>query len=822
MKKLLFASYLPFVMALGAVALLAFGMDYQTRHAMRSDQRAEVQAQVDILRARLESQIETGVVITRGIASLLSREGAPNQREFSTLVEGVTEGRPDVINVAWAPDLVITRVHPVAPNTAALGLDYRKTPSQLDAVLRVRDTGEFAFVGPVNLVQGGKGFIMRVPVYTVEGEEFRFKGILSTVFELNMFLDRVGVMADDLTIETALARVDGAGIAEEAFFGDARVASDAPILSDASFTGGTWRLFARPQGGWSLQGSELLYQRLLIALISAFVLGPLFLANRMAIARQKTIRDMEIADDRLKAFVKNSPGVFFTYLSGGEDRDQVDFITESCRDIWAADPVEIYQHPGILWKSFDADQQDAFKEEIERSRATLSPWNFSWRSTSRDGQVRALEGWGHPRPAEGNRMRWDCLVVDVTEQRRRDEEYERQAEIARQAQKQESIGQLTGGVAHDFNNMLAVIRGNMEMLQEDLEAENLPNDERIEFVKSAIAAAEGGNDLTRKMLSFARRASLQPENLDLNDIIRELEEWSGRTLPAHITLKNALADQLPQVRLDRSSAASAILNLMVNARDAMPDGGQLTIATKLRHLNAQEVAAMPEMIDPGDYVVLSISDTGLGIPQDSLDTVFEPFFTTKGPGAGSGLGLSMVQGFIAQSGGAIKVASVVGRGTTFQLFFKSVGAAKSTAAKRPMDRSMQPQSMLRILVAEDQEEVRRVLERTLKRLGHTVVAAENGEAALAIFKQDQDFDLLVTDIVMPGRLQGTALARNIRDIAPDFPVIVMSGYSNIALDKSSGLNPNDIRLNKPVSRADLIAAIEATMDRQSAPQRASG
>ncbi|WP_321829951.1 CHASE domain-containing protein [Thalassovita sp.] len=813
MRKSLFASYLPFSLAVIAVAILAFGLDYQTRSVNRTDLRAEIQAEAEILRARLESQIEGGILITRGVASLLSREEDLSQGEFSRLVRGVTEGRADVINVAWAPDLVITRVHPVEPNRAALGVDYRQIPAQLDAIIRARDTGQIAFVGPVDLVQGGKGFIMRVPVYTVDERDFEFEGILSTVFELDLFLQRVGLGSAEQTIEVALARLDDHGLDQDLFYGAPELTSDSPVSAEVHFAEGTWRLYARPIGGWAAATDRLIYQRLLLLLLSAFILVPLYLVNRMALSRQKIIRDMELADDRLSSFISNFPGVFFTYVQEDGQRDKIDFITEACRDIWNASPEAIYDHPGILWNAFDPEKLPEFQQEVERSRREGSTWNFIWRSTTRDGTARWLEGWGHPYHYEAGLTRWDCFVVDITAQQAREEAFEQQAEIMRQAQKQESIGQLTGGMAHDFNNMLAVIRGNMEMLEEDLTEEAREDDERLEFVRGAILAAERGNDLTKKMLSFARRARLDPEELNLNDIVRELEGWSGRTLPATITLRKELTPDLPLVRLDRSSTASALLNMMVNARDAMPEGGVLTIATKTATLDAQDVATMPQDIAPGDYVVVSLQDTGEGIAKDKLETIFEPFYTTKGPGAGSGLGLSMVHGFIAQSGGAIRVTSELGQGTKIELFFQALHAQPSKEDSEAALKGTSADAALSILVAEDDPDVRDMLERSLTRMGHAVTTAEDGDAALALFDGGRVFDLLLTDIVMPGSLQGTALVEALRQRRPGFPAIVMTGYTDVPLHEGSVLHPDDIRLSKPVARAELERAIHDTMSR---------
>lgn len=807
------SNYFPFLLAVAAVALLAFGLHHQTKALNRADLRESVLAEAQVLQARLESQIETSILISRGIASLLSRREELPQAEFSRLVESVTEGREDVVNVAWAPDLVITRVHPVGPNRAALGLDYREIPAQLEAVLKVRDTGQIAFVGPLQLVQGGTGFIMRVPVYDMGADVFEFQGILSTVFDLNGFLDRAGLMGEEQPVEVALAQLDGDGAALDVFYGNPAITTDDPITTDVHFPGSVWRLYAAPVGGWDVPAKRAFLQQVALMLLCAFILGPLFLLNRMALSRQQIIRNIQLADNRLHNFIQNFPGVFFTYIETEGEKDKILFVTEASRDIWNATPDDMINHPGIIWRTFDPNYLEGFHDAVAASRASNSTWHYTWQAILKDGTQRCLEGWGHPYPQPNGSIRWECFVVDVTEQYQRDVAFAEQAEVVRQAQKQESIGQLTGGMAHDFNNMLAVVRGNLEMLMEDLEAEGVSDDPRLEFVRDSILAAERGNDLTQKMLSFARKAPLDPEALNLNDVIQELEGWSGRTLPATMSVRKDLSAGIPLIRVDRSSTASAILNLMVNARDAMPNGGTLSIATRFETLTAQDMRSLRQDIPPGDYVVLSVSDTGTGISEENIAKIFDPFFTTKAPGAGSGLGLSMVHGFVAQSGGALRVETKAGQGTTFELFFRALDVPKTSFAEGPSAVNAPSSSQFSILLAEDDDDVRLMLERRLTRLGHRVTAAANGDKALALYDADPNLDLLITDVVMPGRLQGVELVQAIRQRAADFPIIVMTGYTDIALDDGTVLRPHDIRLSKPVARASLEQAIALTMER---------
>ncbi|MBU2357966.1 MAG: response regulator, partial [Alphaproteobacteria bacterium] len=242
-------------------------------------------------------------------------------------------------------------------------------------------------------------------------------------------------------------------------------------------------------------------------------------------------------------------------------------------------------------------------------------------------------------------------------------------------------------------------------------------------------------------------------------------------------------------------------------RDAMPDGGKLTIETANVRVGDEYVAERDEDIEPGRYVMLAISDTGHGIPKDKLEKIFEPFFTDKPVGLGSGLGLSMVQGFVKQSGGAIRVYSEVGVGTTFKLYFKAALYGSSKPEAVVVDPSYAPVGKASILIAEDEEEVMRILSRTLRGAGYVVTTATSGDEALNVFKTSGSFDLLLTDVVMPGELLGPALAKAARQIDPDLPCIFLSGYASEATVHGNGLRPSDIRLMKPVSRTDLLSAV---------------
>ncbi len=391
------------------------------------------------------------------------------------------------------------------------------------------------------------------------------------------------------------------------------------------------------------------------------------------------------------------------------------------------------------------------------------------------------------------------IVRDTTAQKRMEREIN-------QAQKLESIGQLTGGVAHDFNNLLAAIMGSLELLRDDE-----TDAEKLSLIDTGIRATQRGAELTRNMLAFARRARLEPTVIELNTLVNETCNWAGRTLPSKIEVETLLTAGLWPIKVDVSSIESSLLNLILNARDAMPEGGKLTIKTANVRIDETYLDERSEKMEFGQYVMLAVSDTGHGIPSETLEHIFEPFFSTKVQGAGTGLGLSMILGFMQQSGGAVQVYSEPNAGTTFKLYFKAfTGEVKTTVVESIQTVSPKGGGQ-KILVAEDEDSVRSILTATLKRAGYDVSAAGTGDDALALFEANPTFDLLLTDLVMPGSLQGVALSRVIREQAPNLPVVFMSGYASEATIDGNRLQPEDIRLNKPVMRSDLLAAIKKSL-----------
>ena len=381
-----------------------------------------------------------------------------------------------------------------------------------------------------------------------------------------------------------------------------------------------------------------------------------------------------------------------------------------------------------------------------------------------------------------------------------------------QSQKVEAIGQLAGGVAHDFNNILAVISGYCEMAQRQIEPAHPARPRLDQILKAANRAAA----LTRQLLAFSRKQVLQPRPLDLNAIIGDTHKMLGRLIGENVHLVMKPAVGLGTVNADPGQVEQIILNLAVNARDAMPQGGTLTFETRNVDLDADYAMLHPATL-PGRYVMLAVSDNGTGMTQEVQGRVFEPFFTTKAEGEGTGLGLATVYGIVKQSGGNVWVYSEPGHGTTFRIYLPRVDRPNASVAT-PGASKAAPRGVETILLAEDTESLRDVIHETLHELGYNVHAAEDGRAALDVAAAIEGrIDLLLTDVVMP-RMSGPDLARALQESRPGLRVVFMSGYTDGALSQHGVLGDNILLIEKPFTSERLASLIRDALDRPAETQ----
>ncbi|MCG2640445.1 MULTISPECIES: hybrid sensor histidine kinase/response regulator [Bradyrhizobium] len=392
------------------------------------------------------------------------------------------------------------------------------------------------------------------------------------------------------------------------------------------------------------------------------------------------------------------------------------------------------------------------------------------------------------------------LTEDITDRKRME------AQLL-QAQKMQAIGQLTGGVAHDFNNLLTVILGNAEVLLDEMKSD----DAHRKLVEPIVAAAERGASLTQLMLAFARRQALEPSTFDLNEVVTRMNALLRRTIGEIVEVDLRLMKSLWAVTADIRQMETAILNVVLNARDAMPQGGKLTIETSNVELS-DDYAAHSVEVNPGQYVMMALSDTGSGIAPEVLDRIFEPFFTTKPVGKGTGLGLSMVHGFVKQTGGHIQIYSEVGHGTCVKIFLPRAKADAITAAQPARAPATLATGTESILVVEDDPHVRMFAVQQLRRLGYTVTEASDGPSALQEVSRSGSPDLLFTDVVMPGGMTGRQLAERVGQMAPGIKILYTSGYTENSITHHGRLDPGIHLLQKPYKSDKLARKVREVLD----------
>jgi signal transduction histidine kinase len=438
---------------------------------------------------------------------------------------------------------------------------------------------------------------------------------------------------------------------------------------------------------------------------------------------------------------------------------------------------------------------ESTREEMRQARRGHQMRNFECRYLHKDGRVIPMAWTGVWSEPEEQHF---FIGRDMTERIRLESQL-------RQAQKMEAVGQLTGGVAHDFNNILTVIAGSIDTL-----AQAAGNDAKLAaIVKSIDDAAERGARLTQRMLAFARKRPLQSKDFDLNEIVGRMAEMLERTLGEDITLKTTLARDLWPTCGDPAQVEDAILNLAVNARDAMPKGGALVIETANAVLD-EHYAAQNLDVAPGEYVAVVITDSGTGMPPEVIERAFEPFFTTKDVGRGTGLGLSMVYGLAKQSHGHVKIYSELGHGTSIRLYLPR--AANAAAAPERRAAELRPGGHETVLVVEDDPAVRMVALNILKSIGYRVLEAPDGKAALEILRGPGAIDLLFTDLVMPNGMGGQDLLRAARAERPGLKALFTSGYSEQFIKQRGDAMGSVALLGKPYRRQQLAEAVRRALD----------
>ncbi|HYD38456.1 MAG TPA: CHASE3 domain-containing protein [Allosphingosinicella sp.] len=517
-----------------------------------------------------------------------------------------------------------------------------------------------------------------------------------------------------------------------------------------------------------------------------------------ALEDRVTHRTAELERSRalLDAVIENMPDTVF--LKDIRDHFRYVLINGAGERLLGRHRAELLGHEDH--ELFPRELADRCHQEDEAVVATGREQPVSEQSMAVGGETKVIEGRKLPiSDSDGSQHYVLGIVRDITEQKALENQL-------RQVQRMDALGRLTGGIAHDFNNILAIIVGNADLLREQVS----DGSEAAEMTDEVLGAASHGAELVKRLLAFARKQHLDPVVLDLNERLPAITGLLQRTLGETIRIAVQPAADLWPALIDPTQVDDALVNLAINARDAMPDGGSLTIETANVQLD-EDYAAHHVEVTPGEYVMLAVSDSGTGMSPEVIARAFEPFFTTKPEGKGTGLGLSQVYGWVKQSGGHIKVYSEVGHGTTIKLYLPRADAISDPLPAESRAGGSAPRGSETIFVVEDNPNVRSTVLRQLKDLGYSTIDAHDGANAVAMARAGAEFDLLLTDVIMPGGMTGYDVAEQLGALRPDLKVLFTSGYTELAAGHGTAARAAPL-LSKPYRKQDLGRAVRAVLD----------
>lgn len=769
-----------------------------------------------------------------GIQGIAIAEIVPAS-QLENHIEAVrAEGFPDYTIRPPGPRDIYTSITQIQPfnvmNQRAFGFDMYTEPTRRIAMERARDTGRAALSGRVKLVQESEtnvqsGFLMYLPVYrrgvpleSIEQRRAHILGWVYAPFRVNDFMAGLGGAR---SAELQVSIYDGAVMSPDACLyrcnREGEPASPFRETLVIEMVGHTWTMDVHAAPSFASPDDNSRPQLILVAGLGISLLLAMLVwilatgrsrALNLALGMTRHLRASEFrwkfalegAGDGVWDWEVPTGRVSFSQqwksMLGYEDRDIGNHVSEWTNLIHEEDQP-----------SFAAAMEAYLNESnaIYSGEYRLKCKDGSWKWVSSRGMAVSRDENGRPTRIIGTHRN----ITERKETERRELERQQALDEARnalqKAQRLEAVGKLTGGVAHDFNNVLQIISGNIQLL---LHGADEPSKRQLRL-QSMLSAVDRGAKLSTQLLAFARRQPLQPQVKNIAKLIANMEEMLTQALGEAIKVETRINPQLWTAYVDPNQLENVLLNLAINARDAMEGSGKLIIEADNETI-AESALEKGGEVEAGDYVMLSVSDTGSGIPPDIIEHVFEPFFTTKPEGRGTGLGLSMAYGFVKQSGGHIRIHSEMGRGTTLTILLPRSEAAEHKVSQRKTEAVARGDEC--ILVVEDDAEVQSAVVAMLRDLGYGVLKADNAENGLAIIKDGAKIDLLFTDVVMPGSMRSVDLVREAQLILPGLPVLYTSGYAQDVIVHDGRLDPGVRLLSKPYSREQLAKEVRLAID----------
>ncbi len=557
-----------------------------------------------------------------------------------------------------------------------------------------------------------------------------------------------------------------------------------------------WTLLRKDQ---TLFRAEIMSQRL----VNGFLLATV----RDCSEHVREERQLKEMFDRLQKIASQLPGVVFQFKLRPDGSSCFPYASDHIRQIYRVSPDEVRDDAGKVFSIIHPDDLEATVRTIKESADFLQPWQHEYRVRFSDGVVRWLYGSSVPEKAANGSILWHGFITDITERKEEEARKQLMESQLQQSLKVESIGRLAGGVAHDFNNLLTSVLGFAELALEEIPADS----RAVEHLQQVLETGKRGAALTQQLLAFARKKIIKPEALDLSTTIRELLPMIERLLGEDIELQLGIAEPLGTVMMDITSLEQVVVNLLVNARDAMPMGGRLNIQTGNCQLD-EGYSRLHADVVPGEYVLLAVSDTGHGMSPEIRQRLFEPFFTTKASGHGTGLGLATCFGIVKQAGGHIAVYTEVGEGSTFNVYLPRAGGKARQLMSQTTGSLLATGGKETILIVEDDGIILQLAREALSRLGYSVLVETNGARALEFAgRYPHQIDLLFTDVVMP-KMDGKELAARLWTQRKNLKVLFTSGHTEDTIVRRGVLEAGIEFIQKPYTLQGLAARIRKILD----------
>ena len=809
------------------LCLMWVSLDLQRQGNLRDT----IQSKAEILASLIDSDIRGRIPSLQRIVNRWEIRGGTPKSEFIADAQAFVRDLPGFQGLGWVDSSYHVRwIVPFEGNEEAENLNLAFEERRKIALDTARDKKTPTMTATVNLVQGGNGFIIYFPIYTSSG----FDGFLSVVFRTKPWLDYIfETKAPDTNFVVAVSfdneriyeqhgasetsHIDWIGTFQTRILDHELLVEVLPTSELVAASRSYLPEWAAAMG-LLLTGLIVymlsLYQR--AEQMTAMTLTANAALEKEATVRQRAEKALQDSHDALEARVKERTQELIDInadLLRGESIARMGHWTwdVSTQEVtWSPECFSLFGRDPETWvptgenfrQHMPADDRQRLEEANARGIESGDPFNLQYRyfrGGAPDDTVWIDIHCEFSKNDNGDIVKMIGTAQDVTERKTLE------AQLL-QSQKMEVVGHLAGGVAHDFNNLLGVMIGNAEMLQNRVEED----EKSRRYVDVLLKAVDRGASLTQRLLAFSRQQSLSPIPTETNALVLGLDDMIQRTLGATIKLSTHLDPETYNLLIDPHQFENALVNLAINARDAMPEGGVLTIETINITLD-QAWADQHDEVTPGDYVKVSVSDTGTGMTTDVMKKAFDPFFTTKEVGQGSGLGLSMVYGFVKQSNGHVSIWSKINQGTTIELYLpRSITAAVREETKDDTS-GVEPGSE-RILLVEDDEDLRFISSSTLRKQGYQIVEARDGEEAIRQLQDNQPFDLLFTDVILPGGMNGVEISEKAKTVRPEIKILFTSGFTEDAIAYGSKLDSDETLLKKPYHRADLLQKVRAILD----------